>query len=107
MKTLLAYLALASAAFAETASVPTGKTVVITVVAGGGSPTTTWQWAKDGIDIKGQNHDTLTLVNVVPANSGDYRCLCTNAYGSTLSDSAALTVTGVPPLNPVTSITTK
>ena len=43
-------------------------------------------------DSTGANTNTLTLINLQPKDVGDYRCVTTNASGSSESNYAALTI---------------
>ena len=38
--------------------------------------------------------NTLTIINLTPEDAGNYRCVATNASGSTVSNYATLTVNG-------------
>ena len=55
-----------------------------------------YKWEKkDGIipsDSTGVNTNTLILINVQPEDAGNYRCVATNASGSSLSDYAQLII---------------
>ena len=57
-----------------------------------------YQWQKDGTDIidnadySGTSTDTLTVLSVVVANGGLYRCVVTGSGGSVTSNPAQLTV---------------
>ena len=45
-------------------------------------------------DSTGVNTDTLTLINLQPEDAGNYRCVATNASGSSFSNYADLTING-------------
>ena len=59
---------------------------------------TGYQWWFNGVNLTnngqvgGANSNVLALTGVQPANVGNYRVLATNAYGSALSSSAALSL---------------
>ncbi|MHC4796835.1 MAG: immunoglobulin domain-containing protein, partial [Planctomycetota bacterium] len=78
-----------------------GQAAQFTVVATG-EGTLSYQWQKDGGnlsnggDISGATSTTLQIANCVGADEGNYRCVVTNAGGSTNSNAAALTVTELP-----------
>jgi len=78
----------------QSLSVAAGTTAIFTVIASG-SGTLTYQWRLNGINIVGQNTDTLTLNNVQPANKGIYSVVVANAGGATDSKPANLIVTVV------------
>jgi hypothetical protein len=59
---------------------------------GGGAQPVTYQWFKDGAEISGATSSTLTLSNLVVADSGSYTVQITNPSGTILSDPAVLTV---------------
>ena len=46
-------------------------------------------------DSTGGNTNTLTLINLQPENAGNYRCVATNASGSSKSNYANLTIDGM------------
>jgi hypothetical protein len=73
-----------------------GSTAAFTVTATGALPLS-YQWSFDGTNIAGATGTSLTLSNVQPAQAGIYAVQVTNAYGSTNSDNAFLTVTSPPP----------
>jgi alpha-tubulin suppressor-like RCC1 family protein len=61
-----------------------------------GLPTMHYQWQHEGSDLAGASglgaYPTLTLTNVQPADTGAYRVLITNNYGSVTSLEAVLVV---------------
>jgi len=63
-----------------------------------GSGTLNYQWQKDGGDLVDDGHytgtttDTLTISNVNGDDLGSYQCVVTNAYGTEISNPAALTL---------------
>ncbi len=74
-------------------TVPVNTTAVFTVSASG-TPTLTYQWQKNLVDIPGATSATLTLNNVPLADNGaQYRCVVTNGFGFANSNPATLTVT--------------
>ena len=90
--------------FAGTAPAVTAQPVAQTVIEGGaatftvvasGTATLTYQWRKDGAAVSGATGATLTLSGAKPADAGAYSVLVGNAFGSTVSASALLTVTVV------------
>jgi hypothetical protein len=57
-----------------------------------GTPTPTFQWRKDGVDISGATSTSLTLTNIQLSQAGAYALVATNSVGSATSSSANLTV---------------
>ena len=55
-----------------------------------------WEKQNDVIpsDSTGMNTNTLTLINLQPKDAGNYRCVATNASGSSESNYAHLTING-------------
>ena len=56
-----------------------------------------YQWRLNGTNIAGATSTSLTLSNVQPAQAGNYSLRVTNAFGSTDSSNAVLTVNPAPP----------
>jgi subtilisin-like proprotein convertase family protein len=73
-------------------TVTNGATALFSVTATGSQPLS-YQWLREeGIPIPGQTERTLRLNSVTIADSGVYRCVVSNAFGSALSSNAVLTV---------------
>ena len=73
-------------------SVQQGRTAVFSVSASG-TPPLAYQWFKDGTNpLAGQTAEVLSLSNVQSNDAGGYSVVVTNAYGSTNSSIATLTV---------------
>jgi len=78
-------------------NVDTGGTTCFTVLAGGSQPLG-YQWQKnnsglsDGGHYSGSTTTTLTITGADANDAASYRCVVTNAYGSTNSVSATLSV---------------
>lgn len=74
-----------------------GKTVHFSAAASGTGPVT-YQWQfndsnlTDGGNVSGATTDTLTLANVAAGNSGNYKLVVSNAFGTDTSEVAALAV---------------
>ena len=69
----------------------------IVTATGGGD--LTYKWQRDGADldplpegVSGETTSTLLIDNVEKSHQGDYRCIVSNAAGSTSSKCAQLTV---------------
>ena len=59
-----------------------------------GSSSYSWK-RQNGVipsDSTGVNTNTLTLINVKPEDAGIYRCVATNASGSSISEYAVVTI---------------
>ncbi|MBK8477893.1 MAG: immunoglobulin domain-containing protein [Opitutaceae bacterium] len=78
-----------------------GSTAVFTVTVAG-TPTPTYRWQKDLVDIAGATLPTLSLPNVQALAAGSYRVIATNPSGSATSNAAVLTVNAAPPLPTIT-----
>jgi Immunoglobulin domain/FG-GAP-like repeat/Immunoglobulin I-set domain/FG-GAP repeat len=72
-------------------TVTVGASVTFTAAASG-TPTPTYQWRKDSVNISGANGAAYTLSSVVTGNAGTYTVVATNSAGSAISSSAVLTV---------------
>ena len=57
-----------------------------------GTPSPTYQWQKNTVDIPGATSVTLALANVQPTNAGSYRVVVSNPGGTINSSPATLTV---------------
>jgi hypothetical protein len=75
--------------------VPVGSQVAFNVAACGNSPFA-YLWQFNGANLPGQTNATLVLTNLQIAQSGNYRVLVSNPYGSELSAIAPLVVQTVP-----------
>jgi sugar lactone lactonase YvrE len=74
----------------------TGGTATFSVLAIGDAPLS-YQWKKDGADISGAVYTSYSVAPVTTFYAGNYTVAVTNAYGTTLSNTATLTVNGSPP----------
>lgn len=73
-------------------TVAAGATAMFSIGASGAG-TLTYQWQRDGLDISGANSDSYATPTVTDADNGAlYRCVVSNAFGSTTSATATLTV---------------
>jgi len=77
--------------------VPIGSNATFTVLAVGSIPLS-YSWMLNGVPIPGATSSSFTINNVTLSASGSqFSCLITNAYGSTNTQVATLTVFGIPP----------
>jgi hypothetical protein len=72
-------------------TVAVGQTASFSVTASGTAPLS-YQWSVNGTNIVNGTNPTLTLTNVQLSQAGNYSVAIANAYGSTNSSSAVLTV---------------
>jgi hypothetical protein len=61
-------------------------------VAATGTPSPTYQWRKNGVDISGATNATYTISSIASGDAGNYDVVVTNACGSVPSSAAVLTV---------------
>lgn len=86
-------------------TVDVGQDVTFSVVATG-SPSPTFQWQKDGLDVPGATSATLLLRSVQSRDSGNYTVRVSNTCGTTSSTAARLTVRWPPKIvGPPASLT--
>jgi glucose/arabinose dehydrogenase len=84
-------------------TIPVGKPVTFTVAASGVGPHS-YQWRRDGADIPGANSPSFHIPAVSLSDDGaKFRCVVSNAFGSTTTNEAVLTVT--PNREPTATIT--
>jgi hypothetical protein len=75
----------------------TGKTVQLMAAATGTSPVT-YQWLRNdepltnGGNISGATTDTLVITNATTGNTGDYKLVATNSFGTDTSEIATLAI---------------
>lgn len=69
-----------------------GTNIAFSVTATG-KPAPTYQWTFNGAAINGATGTMLSLINVQPANAGNYAVTVTNSANAIASDQATLTVT--------------
>lgn len=75
--------------------IASGSTAVFSA-ATTGSGAASFQWFRQGVAVPGATQATLVLRSATSANAGNYRCVATNAVGSTASAEATLTVIDAP-----------
>lgn len=78
----------------QSQTVNRGSGISFTATANG-TPTLTYQWQKDGVDIPGATSPSLSVANVQSSDAGSYTVTVSNAVGSVTSDPAMLTVNAV------------
>ena len=77
-------------------TVTAGNSVTLSAGASG-TPTPTYQWKKDGVNIGGATNNTYVIASVVAGDAGTYTVVATNSVNTATSNPATLTV------NPATS----
>ena len=90
------------------AAQPAGLTVFVGSsvtfnISASGRGVLSYQWKKDGTDISGAISTSYSVAPVTTAYAGNYTVAVTNAYGTTLSNMATLTVNGSAPVTTNTS----
>jgi hypothetical protein len=78
-------------------TVTLGSTNVALVVMATGVPTPNYYWSKNGSPLANGTNLNYNITNAQLADSGQYTCVASNASGTTTSQSATLTVFGLPP----------
>jgi endonuclease/exonuclease/phosphatase family metal-dependent hydrolase len=89
----------------QSQTVTEGSKVTFTVTASG-TPPLSYQWQFNGTNQDGATTSALSLPNVATNQAGEYTVTVTNAFGSTNSQAATLTVTVLPPAAAALSILT-
>lgn len=84
-------------------TIAAGSAVTFTAAASG-SPTPTFQWKKDGVDISGATNSSYAIASTAGADAGSYTVVATNTAGTATSNPATLTVI-IAPSNAIVSIT--
>jgi len=69
---------------------------ILLAASAAGSPTPTYQWRKDQVDIPGANGPNYVINPSVPSRSGTYDVVATNSCGSTVSDPAVVEINSAP-----------
>ncbi len=82
----------------QSTAVASGTGVTLSVTATG-LPTPTYQWRKNGTDIDGATTTSLDLGTVSPTDAAAYDVVITNSVGTTVSDTATLTVQVAPSIS--------
>lgn len=106
MKQIIVFLLcaiFAATVHASTATAVIGQKVYLSVVADGTQPFT-YQWQKGSVAIQGATAATYIIAAATVADAGVYTVTVVNTAGSTVSDTATLNVSILPPSNARTSI---
>ena len=74
----------------QNASLCAGNNLTLSVLAE--SPTASFQWQKNGVDIAGANQATFTKVNIQAADAGSYTCIVSVGCNRSISKAAVVTV---------------
>jgi hypothetical protein len=75
----------------ESQSIALGSAATLKVSSLGAEPLS-YQWQRDGVEVKGATSDTLTISSFAANDIGRYRVVVKNAEGSATSDSGLLMV---------------
>jgi hypothetical protein len=79
-------------------TVTQGQPATFSVVASG-SPTLTYQWQRNQVNISGATSSTYMIASTALSDNGaKYRCVVTNSFGAATSNEATLTVQPPPPV---------
>lgn len=78
----------------KSVSVGIGRTATFSVVADSLAPIS-YQWQFMGTNLPGETNPSLTLTNAQPDQTGPYRVIISNAYGSVASTTVNLDVAGI------------
>ncbi len=78
-------------------TINSGGTATFSVLAIGDAPLS-YQWKKDGADLSGAVTTSYSVSSATPFYAGNYTVAVTNTYGTTLSNTATLTVNGSVPI---------
>jgi len=73
-------------------TVAPGQTVTLNIVASG-SPSPTYQWRLNGVNIPGAIYPTFVISTALPSNGGSYSVVVANIGGAISSDIATVIVT--------------
>jgi len=89
----------------QSQAVADGTAVTFTVAASG-TPSPTYQWQKNGVNLTGANGSSYTIAGVAGGDAGNYTVVATNVAASVTSDQAALAVYPVGAVPPSAAIIT-
>jgi hypothetical protein len=84
-------------------TVAAGGSVTFTAAANG-TPTPTFQWQKDGVNISGATNAAYSIANVAAGDAGSYTVQAANSVSTVTSNAATLTVQ-IAPYNAIITIT--
>ncbi len=73
-------------------TVAPGETVTLNTVASG-SPSPTYQWRLNGVNVPGAIYPTFAISNALPSNGGSYNVIVANIGGAISSDIATVIIT--------------
>ena len=76
-------------------TVTAGQSASFSVTATG-SPTPTYQWQKNGVNIAQATSSTYTIPSTATSDAGRYQVVVSNSAGSVTSNGATLTVNSAP-----------
>jgi|SRR5664279_106437 len=103
-----AFLSFPASGCASTANTVVGPSVTMVIVSCDGTQPFSFQWNKNGVPIPGAIGTAIpagstaipgsayVIAKVTASDAGVYTCTVSNGAGSTLSDTATLTVTTAP-----------